>query len=160
MRKASDVRKIMNRAEEYCRKRNLRLTEGRAAVLSHVVRSRRPVKAYDVLAAVSTGDRKPMPPIVYRALDFWTAHGFIHRIESLNAYTSCTHPGCGHECQLFICRQCGRVSEICDDTLHRQMRDHSALRGFEIEHLKVEATGRCPDCHEATASPAIHRRRG
>jgi Fur family zinc uptake transcriptional regulator len=145
MRKKSEVRDILKRAEEYCLQQGVRLTEGRLSVLEQVVSSRHPVKAYDLIAAAS-GGQKPMPPLVYRALDFWTAHGFIHRIESLNAYTACTHPGCGHECQIFVCSQCGHVSEICDDQLGRQVRRNASSAGFEVTHLRVEASGRCPGC--------------
>lgn len=145
MRKKSEVHEILKRADEYCRKQGVRLTEGRLAILEQVVASRHPVKAYDLIAAAS-GGKKPMPPLVYRALDFWTAHGFIHRIESLNAYTACTHPGCGHECQIFICSQCGRVSEICEEEVSQQVRRTASALGFEVDHLRIEASGRCPDC--------------
>jgi Fur family zinc uptake transcriptional regulator len=146
MRKKSDVETIMKQAKGYCLQNGLRFTDGREAVLREVVRQRRPVKAYDLLATLSADKKKPMPPIAYRALDFWTSHGFLHRIESLNAYTCCTHPGCGHECQLFICSKCGRVSEFCDDTLRSQILRNASGQGFKLEHLKVEATGLCPDC--------------
>jgi len=145
MRKKSEVREILKRAEEYCGQQGVRMTEGRLAVLEHVVSSRHPVKAYDLIAAAS-GGKKPMPPLVYRALDYWTAHGFIHRIESLNAYTACTHPGCGHECQIFICSKCGRVSEICDETLSQQVRKNASELGFVAEHVRIEVSGSCPDC--------------
>lgn len=145
MRKKSEVRDILQRAEEYCRRQGVRLTEGRLSILEQVVASRHPVKAYDLIAAAS-GGQKPMPPLVYRALDFWTAHGFIHRIESLNAYTACTHPGCGHECQIFICSACGRVSEICDETLNQQVRRKASALGFAVDSLRIEAFGCCPDC--------------
>lgn len=146
MNKSSDVDAIVKQAEDYCRQSGLRFTDGRAAVLREVVRQRRPVKAYDLLATVAPSNKKPMPPIVYRALDFWTSHGFLHRIESLNAYTYCTHPGCGHECQLFVCSKCGRVSEFCDDKIRSQLLRNASDQGFRIEHLNVEATGLCPDC--------------
>jgi len=137
---------MMKRAEAYCREQGFRFTDGRAAVLEQVIRRKKPVKAYDILQVISTDTKKRMPPVVYRALDFWTLHGFIHRIESLNAYTSCTHPGCGHECQLFVCTQCGRVSEICDESLCSRVTGQADAQGFLVEHLSVEATGRCPDC--------------
>jgi Fur family zinc uptake transcriptional regulator len=145
MRKKSEVREILKRAEEYCGQQGVRMTEGRLAILEQVVSCRHPVKAYDLIAAASGGN-KPMPPLVYRALDFWTAHGFIHRIESLNAYTACTHPGCGHECQIFICSKCGRVSEICDETLSQQVRKNASELGFAAEHVRIEVSGSCPDC--------------
>ena len=146
MRTPSEVVEFLKRAQAYCAEEKLRLTDGRIAVLEQVASSRRPVKAYDVLQAISPDKGRQMPPVVYRALDFWTAHGFIHRIDSLNAYTACTHPGCGHECQIFICSQCGRVSEICDESLETQVRKNAAQLGFMVEHLRVEASGRCPDC--------------
>lgn len=136
---------MLKQAEEYCRCHEVRLTAGRLSILEQVASSRHPVKAYDLIAAAS-GDKKPMPPLIYRALDFWTAHGFIHRIESLNAYTACTHPGCGHECQIFICSQCGRVSELCNDAVSQQVRSNAASQGFEVTRLRIEATGRCPEC--------------
>jgi Fur family zinc uptake transcriptional regulator len=114
--------------------------------LRAVARSRRPVKAYDLIKNSGDKDKKPMPPIVYRALDFWVSHGFIHRIESLNAYTCCTHPGCGHDCQILICSQCGRVFEFCDAALSSELVAAAKRQGFKIEAFKVEAEGRCPDC--------------
>lgn len=146
MRKLSEIRTILKQAEEYCDQHGVRLTEGRLSVLEQVAASRYPVKAYDLIASASGSGQKPMPPLIYRALDFWTAHGFIHRIEGLNAYTVCTHPGCGHECQIFICSTCGRVSEICDARLGEQIRGKAAALGFTVEHLRIEASGRCPDC--------------
>jgi Fur family zinc uptake transcriptional regulator len=145
MRKSSEVQELLKQAKEYGRQHGLRLTEGRLSILEKVAASRRPVKAYDLIAESSEG-QKPMPPIVYRALEFWTAHGFIHRIESLNAYTVCTHPGCGHECQIFVCSQCGRVSEICADELSQNIRRNALEQGFEVDHLRIEASGRCADC--------------
>jgi Fe2+ or Zn2+ uptake regulation protein len=53
MRKTSEVREILKCAQTYCSEKGLRLTAGRAAVLEQVVVSRRPVKAYDVLQAIS-----------------------------------------------------------------------------------------------------------
>ncbi|MBM4153079.1 MAG: transcriptional repressor [Kiritimatiellaceae bacterium] len=145
MRQQSEISEFLARAEAYCIQQGVRLTAGRLSILEQVAASQHPVKAYDLIAA-SSGGKKPMPPLIYRALDFWTAHGFIHRIESLNAYTVCTHPGCGHECQIFICSQCGRVSELCNDTAGQQVRQHAASQGFSVTQLRIEATGRCPDC--------------
>jgi Fur family zinc uptake transcriptional regulator len=146
MRTPSEIQEIERRAAAYCQQRTLRMTEGRAKVLRQVAGSRRPVKAYDLIASSAVDGKNPMPPRVYRALDFWTAHGFMHRIESLNAYTCCTHPGCGHECQLFVCSVCGRVYELYSESLSKELLHQAARQGFEVDHSRVEMTGRCPDC--------------
>jgi Fur family zinc uptake transcriptional regulator len=155
MRSDSEVKEILKQAEAYCLKNGFRLTEGRAAVLEQAARSRKPAKAYEILEAISADGARLMPPLVYRALDFWMSHGFIHRIEGLNAYTVCTHPGCGHECQIFICTQCGRVSEICDEGLQGRVLCRAEALGFRIEQLRVEAAGRCPDCRDGASAAKI-----
>lgn len=146
MRTSAEIREIEKQAVDYCRAKGLRLTKGRIDVLKQVAARRRPVKAYDLIASSAGGDKKPMPPIIYRALDFWTAHGFIHRIESLNAYTCCTHPGCRHECQLFVCSQCDRVFEMCSESVAEKLFAAARMQGFEVEQFKLEARGRCPSC--------------
>jgi Fur family zinc uptake transcriptional regulator len=146
MRKISEVSIILKQAKTYCEQQGVRFTNGRAAVLEYVAKQQTPVKAYDVLQAISKDKSRQMPPLVYRALDFWTSHGFLHRIEGLNAYTCCTHPGCGHECQIFICSKCGKVSEICDPELGRQVTRQAESQGLRIDHLRIEASGLCPNC--------------
>ena len=146
MRSRSKVREIETYAKAYCEKNKLKLTEGREAVLRAVVESDEPVKAYDLIASFTDDGKKPMPPIIYRALDFWTAHGFIHRIDSLNAYTCCTHPGHLHDCHLFVCDECGKVFELCDHSLTEGLQKTAAKRGFSVDSFKVEVRGRCPEC--------------
>jgi Fur family zinc uptake transcriptional regulator len=54
----------------------------------------KPIKAYDLLDKVREGEGAgaAAPPTVYRALDFLLANGFIHKLESVNAFVACHHP--------------------------------------------------------------------
>ena len=79
--------------------RGLRLTPVRARVLGLVADAGKPVKAYDLLeqirvanSADGEGAGAAAPPTVYRALDFLLANGFIHKLESVNAFVACHHP--------------------------------------------------------------------
>ncbi|MDT8391850.1 MAG: transcriptional repressor [Lentisphaeria bacterium] len=140
------VQRILADAEEYCQRAALRLTEGRRHILAVVAGSERAVKAYDLLNAVTDPGKKVMPPTVYRALDFWITHGFIHRIESLNAFIACDHPLRSHGCQMLICTDCGRVIEVCQAELRDHFRETAAANGFLYDHSVLEIYGRCPDC--------------
>ena len=86
------------------------------------------------------------PPTVYRALDFLLKHGLIHRIESLNAYTGCAHPGAEHCSQFLICSQCSQVAEINDSHVLEAIQLSASKHGFATTGQVVEIRGLCPQC--------------
>lgn len=141
------VVQALERADEECRRRGARLTEIRRRVLELVWRSHAPIGAYALLEALG----KAAPPTVYRALDFLLAHGLIHRIETLNAFVGCAHPGHAAAGQFLLCRQCGTAAEMNDEAIERVVRAAAAAQGFEVATLTVEVKGLCPACRAASA---------
>lgn len=137
---------ILADAVDYCRDHGLKLTSGRRGILEAITAIGKAVKAYDLLAAVTKPGSKLMPPVVYRALDFWIEHGFVHRIESLNSFIACGHPLHSHGCQILVCTRCGRVDEVCDPALRQQFRDTAASHGFNYSRSVLEIHGTCPAC--------------
>ncbi|MCA1907153.1 MAG: transcriptional repressor [Magnetospirillum sp.] len=131
-------------AEEECRRRGARLTDIRRRVLELVWRSHAPIGAYALLEALG----KAAPPTVYRALDFLLAHGLIHRIEKLNAFVGCPHPGHAHPGQFLLCRQCGAAAELNDESIEQAVRRAAEKTGFLVAGLVVEAEGLCPACRK------------
>jgi len=111
------------------------------------------VKAYDLLDRLSPEVGSPKPPTVYRALEFLSRHGLIHRVEALNAFIACDHNhvhdhnhdhGNGshrHLAEFFICETCHRVEE-------RHAHDHAECKpdGFAITRSVVEHYGICSNC--------------
>ena len=79
----------LRHAEALCAKRGERLTPMRRQVLEVLAASHRPVGAYEIIDAVAARGPRPAPITVYRALDFLTAQGLAHRIESRNAFLAC-----------------------------------------------------------------------
>ena len=84
--------RFVHEVECACERRGLRLTPLRKLVLELIASDEKPVKAYDLLDRLRAQTGKSAPPTVYRALDFLLEHGFIHKLESINSYTSCHHP--------------------------------------------------------------------
>ncbi len=134
------------RAEGLCRKRGARLTTLRRRVLELVWGSHAPVGAYALLDRMADGDSRPAPITVYRALDFLQAHGLIHRVESLNAFVGCAHPGSGHGSQFMICRGCRAVAEIHDPRLDRAIERTANDGGFDLAEQRLELEGWCRHC--------------
>ncbi|WP_375255799.1 transcriptional repressor [Yoonia sp.] len=130
-------------AEAACASRNLQLTPIRRRVLEILLESHAAMGAYDVLARLDAEGLGSKPPVAYRALSFLVDNGFVHRIERLNAFIACAHPGAHHDPAFMICRGCGTVAEA---QATAAMTQPAALSGFQVEQTVIEAEGLCPAC--------------
>lgn len=134
--------------EEYCHEHSLRLTEPRKIAYKIVQSMKKPITAYDVLHKMGKYINNPKPPTAYRALDFLAEHGFVHRIESLNAYVSC---GEGHRhdgSQFLICDNCARVEEIHLCSLPNALDSKMQEENFKMSYWNIEIHGMCSKCQK------------
>lgn len=143
---AACVAHALDAAEAECRRRGARLTDIRRRVLELVWRSHQPVGAYAVLEALGHEGFCAAPPTVYRALDFLLAHGLVHRIERLNAFVGCSHPGQPHAGQFLLCQHCGAAAELDDPAIDAAVAAAAARLGFTAARQTVEIEGLCPAC--------------
>ena len=104
--------KLLARAIEICKSKNVRFTPVRQQVFTLMAEHQGAISAYDLLEKLQAFDSKAKPPTIYRALEFLLENHFIHRIESLNAYIMCCHLGCEHPMQLLICNNCKDIIEF------------------------------------------------
>ena len=147
--------RYLREVEDACRARSLRLTPSRREVLALVAAAGRPVKAYDLLESLRERHASAAPPTVYRALDFLLDHGFIHRLESINAFVSCHHPAEAHQVPFLICDVCGNAEELCDGgTVAGLIETEADRRGFRPRSQTLEVHGLCACCGASTAAPA------
>lgn len=133
-------------AERVCTASGEKLTALRRRVLELVWDSHRPVGAYALLDRLRGDGRSAAPPTVYRALEFLVDQGLVHRVESLNAYVGCAHPGERHATQFLICKDCGTAVELDDGAVVEAIDRGAARIGFTVAARTVEATGTCADC--------------
>ncbi len=140
-------------AERYCRKQGLRFTRQRHRVLELVWCSHRPMGAYAILEQLGDKGHKPAPPTVYRALDFLLEHGLIHRIDSLNSFVGCPHPGEPHTPQFFICKRCGDAIEVDAPGIRHAISGDAERLGFQVERQVVEVAGVCAHCNGKRVFP-------
>lgn len=129
--------------EAQCSAQSLQFTPVRRRVLEILLTEHRALGAYEILDHLRDEGLGSQPPVAYRALDFLVSNGFAHKIERLNAFAACMHPGELHAPAFFICKSCDNVVETsCAPLLNNQAREV----GFEIERTVVEALGLCPNC--------------
>ena len=135
-------------AEARCAKEGLRFTPVRRKVLELLLTEHKALGAYVILDRLREAGFGSQPPVAYRALDFLTAHGFAHKIERLNAFVACNHPGENHSPAFMICRVCDAVAEASSAPAKGALGDAARAAGFHIEKTVVEAEGICPVCVE------------
>jgi len=136
----------ISNGERICAENGLKFTAIRRKVLELVWQSHKPVKAYDILKKLPKGEGAPMPPTVYRALDFLLSNGLIHKINTLNAFVGCSHPGPNNQCYFLICSHCDEVTECCTSKLGNAIGRSAKDNAFTTESVSLEIQGKCQAC--------------
>jgi Fur family transcriptional regulator, zinc uptake regulator len=145
-------RKIADRAARVTGETRSGLTSARRFVLEVIASQARAVGAYELLDLMARSGGSAHPPTVYRALDYLVEHGLVHRINVLNAYVACDHPGEAHASQLLVCRDCGRVSELDLHEIDLLIDRVAKRKGFLPEAHSIEVEGLCAPCGKLAAA--------
>ena len=151
-----DAQAFVRAVELACQERGLRLTPIRARVLRLIAGAGRPVKAYDLLDMVRSGEGAgaDAPPTVYRALDFLLANGFIHKLQSVNAFVACHHPSTAqHSVPFLICDRCHAAVELEDRQVVAALDERARALGFRPQAQTLEVHGLCAACATGSAPP-------
>ena len=141
---------ILESAEDYCRRNNLKLTDTRRKVLELLLVAHRALGAYSLLDLLKEAGFRSQPTVAYRALDFLVKHGFVHKVKSLNAFIACTRPGRNHSPAFMICRLCETVAETNPEIPGFNVSVDERSLGFKVEQTVIELQGLCHTCTEIT----------
>ena len=140
---------ILRRAEDLCREKSVQFTALRREVLDAVVHSEKPPGAYDIAERLSRPGRRVAPVSVYRALDFLTEHGLVHRIASRNAFVPCAHAhGSAENVVFLICKTCGGIDETTSPEMESGLGKTLKRAGFTPSHSILEVEGDCGACRD------------
>ena len=130
-------------------KQHLKLSKNQALVYEALSQASKPVGAYDLLDQLKVHGLKA-PLQIYRALERLIELKVVHRLESLNAWTTCCDADHDSAPIFVICDDCGDVKEHIDTGLNRSIENISKKSGFTAERPIVEIHGRCGDCSPKT----------
>lgn len=131
--------------EKHCYENKLQCTPLRRKVLEFLLIDHRPLGAYDILELLRAEGLSSKPPIAYRVLDFLIEQGFVHKIQGLNAFVACSHPGDFHSPTFMICRKCDKVAEVEHKESGINLKKASQI-DFQIEEAFIEIKGVCNSC--------------
>ena len=145
------INAALSRANNLCLEKGVRLTPTRESVLRLLWQSHQPLGAYQVQDQLSKLTGKSIaPPTVYRAIEFLSNLGLVHRLASLNAYIGCPFPNSEHSNLFMICNGCGSAAEVAHSALNDVLHNASEKAQFKLESQSIELFGRCPQCSQDT----------
>jgi Fur family zinc uptake transcriptional regulator len=134
-------------AEARCAERGQRLTPIRRAVLAALLRSHKPLGAYDIIEQMAPNSPALAPITAYRALEFLRQNGLVHRIASRNAFIACVHNHAAGELVVFlICEGCEVVGEASSPAVTATLTSAAKSAGFIPKSPVIEITGICSHC--------------
>jgi len=152
---------ILNRAEERCGRRGVRLTPKRKLVLSCLAQSQKALSAYELIdiCKAETGNRLP-PMSMYRILDFLRNEHLVHKLDLSSKYIACEHIACDHDhstaSQFLICTECQSVKEIMiAETTMAELRGTVEDAGFHLAIPKLEINCICDQCDVSAAQMTL-----
>ena len=126
------------------------LTRNQSVVLDALRAASRPMSAYQVLDRTAVYGVKA-PPQIYRALEKLIEYGLVHRIESINAYTSCGNDAGHGDVAFAVCRSCESVTEIPLTKVEPMLLSAARSEGFAVNDTHVELFGLCDKCRPRRA---------
>lgn len=137
---------LIKKVQKYCDEHGMRFTAPRQLVLDVIINANSPIGAYDIIEEIAKITDRPNPTTIYRATEFLTEHGFIHKIESLNAFVTCDADHLHKGTQFIICQTCKKVEEIHICSMPDTLREQSKKIGFTLSHWTAELHGLCNTC--------------
>jgi Fur family zinc uptake transcriptional regulator len=152
------ISRALNAAEQLCAQRGVQFTPLRKQVFELVWADHKAVKAYDLLERIKPQQSSAKPATVYRALDFLAEQGFIHRVESLNAFIGCDYMHQPHEQLLLICNSCQNVEERKAAPVMESIAAELYEAAFVAHQKAIEIKGLCQHCstqHPSTLPPTL-----
>ena len=137
---------VLSHAEQLASRGELRLTPVRRRVLEILAEAHRALGAYDILDRLAKDGFGSQPPVAYRALDYLSDHGLVHRIRRLNAFAACMNTDGSHSPVFLICDRCNSVAELAGTDTAAALRREADLLGFAPDRMNIEVSGICPAC--------------
>lgn len=135
-----------------CRSRGLRVTTQRLEVFQTLAQNDNHPTAESLHARL----RETMPSLslstVYRILESLENEGLIRRVSSTNGIVRYDGNLCPH--QHLVCRRCGRMTDIEDESLSQLRLPDVHSAGFSAEELDIRIVGTCADCRAPVPDPA------
>lgn len=136
---------------DHLRRRGLRATPERRALLRAIFAQHRHIDAEEILAAARAAGHKISRATVYRNLELLVDCGLVAKVTLPGGRTvfEHLHPGLQHD--HLSCRECGRVVEFVSPGIAALLVEICRAHDFDAATPQLQISGLCRTCAAAAA---------
>lgn len=134
-----------NKLAQLLKKRGLKLTRSRLAVLQVLTDTSEHLKVAEVHRRARRIDGRIGLASVYRTMDLLARLQLVKHVHMDHRHRHYARATDGH-CHHLVCRGCGLVVEFSDCQADRLVRILTRRTRFRIEEHCIDFFGQCPDC--------------
>jgi Fur family zinc uptake transcriptional regulator len=123
---------------------NFSLTPLRKNILSLFIKSKKPLKAYEIVASINA---KPM--VIYRILNFFVEKKLLHKIQSKNTFILCENHLCTKKkgINIFLsCNNCNNILELENLEVLDNIKTLCSNKQFDLVESSIDLDGYCYGC--------------
>ena len=144
------VAKLREDFERWSRRRGLKRSNQRFAVVEVFLRTTNHVSCEDVYNIVKRADLKIGYSTVYRTLKLLAAAGMAREVNFGDGVTRYDHTynfSFKNHYHL-VCIGCGETTEFTSSAIDRSQKQVAGKNGFDSQHHKLEVYGMCRRCKD------------
>jgi Fur family ferric uptake transcriptional regulator len=143
---AGKLEEALDRFERFLHRKDLRLTEARAAIVEAAMAREGHYPIDDLIADLKARGIRGSKATVYRTLPLLAEAGILQpAIVVADARSYETTFGREHHDHL-LCARCGKIVEFEFEAFEILEREVAAKHGYRLESHHHELVGTCPDC--------------
>lgn len=151
-----DSQALTEHFARFLRSRGLRLTRERRDILEHIFAAHTHFEAEDLQMRLREAGHRVSKATIYRTLKLLLESGVLRTTmtppDAISAQYELAHGPERHHDHIY-CENCGKMVELSDPGIRRQLREQAEALGFEVTDVSVHLTGLCGDCREGDPGP-------
>lgn len=137
----------MNEFKDSLRKKGLKATAARIAVLKVLEESRKPLDIQSIFARIVKMRVDADQATIYRIIENFARTDLVKRVQfqQNKAYYETAKSSDHHHA---VCIDCGKVEDISRCSIQMVEREIELTKGFEVTSHSLEFFGKCKDCRD------------
>jgi len=134
---------------QYLNKRQLKLTQGRKAVLQEIFLQPGHLEAEDLWRSLRRKKRRVSRATVYRTLDLLVDSGMVRKVDLGHGHSHYEKALLQAHHEHMVCLECGKVIEFSDKEMEGDLDKLCKKSGFEHTAHRFEIFGYCGECSKS-----------
>ena len=138
--------KLLSDFKDVLRKKGLKITPQRIAVLEEIMKDKGHRDSEDVYMAIKTRKTHVSRATVYRTLDILVQHGFARKLNLGDGRARYEPKIDSPHHDHIICNNCGNIIEFINDEIEKIQEEIAKYHQFKLQQHIHQLFGICKEC--------------